>query len=425
MCSFLHNRRTSENRKIDKFIKSTIYNARNCCSYYNYGRTYNNSDSNDDEDNIDYPIFLEWVPFNRFEDIKQIGEGGFSKVYSALWIDGKAKYDKQDDGSWKKRESEPIRVALKRLNGSQNISVEYLVEIEKQWNYYSTMIRTNALKFYGMTKELETKEFMMIIKFSEKGNLRNLILNYFNDILWEDKIMILSKLSHNLRKLHKLDYCHKNFHSGNIFVKYNKNDRKEYDDDYDDDAIYISDFGLSGPSYKQEANNKVCGVLPYIAPEVLNGEPYTLFSDIYSFGIIMTEISSGRPPFHERKHDIGLSLEICNGLRPEFEEGTPEIYKKLAYKCMNAIPDQRPTVIELFKVLKFWYYSCDNLYYYGEKEKFGYKEKVIRAMFEEAGKKIPSISTPYEKNPDAIYTSRMFTFNSYQNPLIPLLLFHI
>ncbi|UZO25577.1 uncharacterized protein OCT59_017842 [Rhizophagus irregularis] len=55
---------------------------------------------------------IEWVPFNRFEEIKQIGEGGFSKVYSAKWIGGKAKYDKQDDGSWKKRESKSIKVAL-------------------------------------------------------------------------------------------------------------------------------------------------------------------------------------------------------------------------------------------------------------------------------------------------------------------------
>ncbi|POG61686.1 hypothetical protein GLOIN_2v1702303, partial [Rhizophagus irregularis DAOM 181602=DAOM 197198] len=60
-----------------------------------------------------------------FEDVKQIGEGGFAKVYSATWIDGKTEYDKQDDGSWKKEEPEPMKVALKRLNGSQNMSAEY------------------------------------------------------------------------------------------------------------------------------------------------------------------------------------------------------------------------------------------------------------------------------------------------------------
>src|SRR5579862_6266596 len=64
---------TSENTEIDEFIEDTIYNAK---------MDYN------DNDRVYYPIFLEWVPFDRFEDIKQIGEGGFSKVYSATWIDG-------------------------------------------------------------------------------------------------------------------------------------------------------------------------------------------------------------------------------------------------------------------------------------------------------------------------------------------------
>src|SRR5438876_273105 len=103
---------TSGNSEIDNFIKDTIYNAKN----YLYNNIY-------------YPIFLEWVPFDRFEDIKEIGEGGFAKVYSAKWIDGQSKYYKQDNGSWEKSEPEPVNVALKRLNGSQNMSAEYLNEV--------------------------------------------------------------------------------------------------------------------------------------------------------------------------------------------------------------------------------------------------------------------------------------------------------
>src|SRR5881227_109564 len=117
----------------------------------------------------------------------------------------------------------------------------------------------------------------------------------------------------------------------------------------------------------------------YIAPEVLNREPYTLSSDIYSFGVVMAELSSGKPPFHKRKHDISLALEICNGLRPEFGKGTPEIYKKLAHRCMNADPSQRPTANELYDILGFWYRSIEG--YRQEEENFGYKGKEIAAMF--------------------------------------------
>src|SRR3989440_11201372 len=99
---------TSGNSEIDNFIKDTIYNAKN----YLYNNIY-------------YPIFLEWVPFDKFEDIKESGEGGFAKVYSATWIDGKTKYKI----NWKKAEPIPIKVALKRLYGSQNLSAEYLSEV--------------------------------------------------------------------------------------------------------------------------------------------------------------------------------------------------------------------------------------------------------------------------------------------------------
>ena len=42
---------------------------------------------------------------------------------------------------------------------------------------------------------------------------------------------------------------------------------------------------------------------------------------------------------------------VPNGLRPEFGRGTPDIYKKLAYRCMNANPNQRPTANELRDIL--------------------------------------------------------------------------
>jgi hypothetical protein len=105
---------TSGNHDIDEFIKDTIYDAK-----LTYDANYANY----------YPTFLEWVPFDRFEDIKSIGVGGFAKVYSATWIDGQAKYKRQDDGSWKRSDPEPIKVALKRLNGSDNMSAEYLNEV--------------------------------------------------------------------------------------------------------------------------------------------------------------------------------------------------------------------------------------------------------------------------------------------------------
>ncbi|RGB38151.1 kinase-like domain-containing protein [Rhizophagus diaphanus] len=355
---------TSGNSVIDKFIKDTMYNARN----------------NGYE-------FLECVPFDRFTDIKEIGEGGFAKVYSATWIDGKSRYNKSDDGSWKKIELGSMKVALKRLNGSQNISDKYLNELKINWK----ISNKSGLKFYGLTKYPETKEFMMIMQFADKGSLRSSLSNNFNNTMWENKIYHLFLILYDLNSLHKLGYCHKDFHTGNILQ-------------IDIGSPCVSDFGLSGPANEPKSDdNVIYGVMPYIAPEALNGDSYTSSSDIYSVGVIMAELSSGRPPFYNNKHDLNLSLAICNGLRPEFGKGTPEFYKKLAYKCMNANPNERPTAEELMDIFDFWNDSINGKK--DEIEKFGYKGKEIKAAFKEANKEIPNISTSYEKNSDAVYTN--------------------
>ncbi|CAB4411805.1 unnamed protein product [Rhizophagus irregularis] len=76
---------------------------------------------------------------------------------------------------------------------------------------------------------------------------------------------------------------------------------------------------------------------------------------------------------------------------------------------MSANPNERPTARELGNIFYFWSESIDGKR--GEKGEFGYKGKEIKAAFEEADKEIPNISTSYEKNSDAIYTSRAFNFN--------------
>ncbi|CAG8603605.1 732_t:CDS:1 [Funneliformis mosseae] len=92
---------TSGNSDIDKFIKDTMYEARH----------------------KEYQGFLEWVPFDQFTDIKEISEGGFAKVFSATWIDGKTIF-KKHNGGWKKLDPKPMKVALKRINGMQDMSAE-------------------------------------------------------------------------------------------------------------------------------------------------------------------------------------------------------------------------------------------------------------------------------------------------------------
>jgi serine/threonine protein kinase len=76
----------------------------------------------------------------------------------------------------------------------------------------------------------------------------------------------------------------------------------------------ISDLGLCWDNTSTiKSDGVVRGVLPYVAPEVLRGRPYTRAADVYSIGMIMFELWSGKQPFEGREYDIFLALDICSG----------------------------------------------------------------------------------------------------------------
>src|SRR5581483_7726035 len=125
----------------------------------------------------------------------------------------------------------------------------------------------------------------------------------------------------------------------------NKNERNN---------IFISDLGLCCPIQSFLKKDSIYGVIPFMAPEVLRGKPYTLASDIYSFSMIMWEFTSGVTPFNDRAHDFQLSLSICRGERPEIIESTPQCYIDLMKKCWNKDPSKRPSASEIKNIIEEW-----------------------------------------------------------------------
>src|SRR4051794_26387482 len=71
-------------------------------------------------------IVFEWIPYNQFSNIEEIGRGGFATVYSAIWKDGRLKYD-YDHKQYTRKSNQ--KVALKCLHNSQNFTNEFLNEV--------------------------------------------------------------------------------------------------------------------------------------------------------------------------------------------------------------------------------------------------------------------------------------------------------
>ncbi|CAI2187482.1 1279_t:CDS:1, partial [Funneliformis geosporum] len=90
-------------------------------------------------------------------------------------------------------------------------------------------------------------------------------------------------------------------------------------------------LGLCKPVnyFQKSKENDIYGVLPFIAPEILRGQPYSLASDIYSFSMIMCELLVGSTPFNNEAHDFQLALSICKGKRPKIIKNIPQCYINL------------------------------------------------------------------------------------------------
>ncbi|RIB18813.1 kinase-like domain-containing protein [Gigaspora rosea] len=217
------------------------------------------------------------------------------------------------------------------------------------------------------------------------------------NLTWVHKLKLLFSAAHNLSKIHNMGYVHKNLHSCNMLLIDTDNTSATTDI-----KVYISDFGLSNRIEYKTSEGEIFGVLPYIAPEILLGHEYTTAADIYSFGVILTEVSTGIPPYYNIKYvdDNDLAAKICNGLRPGFDKLTPNIYTKFAKKCMDEDPTKRPSVGEICQNLFNWYHIFDF-----DQECLKDEELEIRKAFWKANKTV--ILYPIDRDHRLIYTSKV------------------
>ncbi|RIB30479.1 hypothetical protein C2G38_151016 [Gigaspora rosea] len=162
-----------------------------------------------------YEDAIEWIPFNRLSNIKEIGKGGFGSVYSALWLDGKRKVEEINDGDNDiyKRAREPSSiVALKTLTGSKENNFDFLREFK---SFMTFKLNYSELAVYGITQNTESKEYLMVFLFAKKGSLHKYLKGNFCNLTWLTKLQVLKDISYDLHRIHDFaGYIHADFHSG-------------------------------------------------------------------------------------------------------------------------------------------------------------------------------------------------------------------
>ncbi|PKK74273.1 kinase-like protein [Rhizophagus irregularis] len=269
-----------------------------------------NKDSKDNKDNKDDKVKKDkdWLEaqieansiksFNHaeFSNIVRVGEGGFGNVYKAYW------------------KSRRMTVALKSLKAIPDETTrEFVRELRLLRNvFYHPRIN----QFLGITKDSKSN-YVMVLQYADGGNLRDYIRKSVNPLTWPEKYRIALEIAEGLLCLHAEGILHRDLHPKNVLVHKGN--------------MLIADFGLSKEESSTSSNSSVKGTPAYI----------------FSFGMILWELSSEREPFAGEK-DFQVVLKISQGIREKMVEGTPESYFRLYTECWNQEPEERPKIEDVF-----------------------------------------------------------------------------
>ncbi|XP_074369951.1 putative receptor protein kinase ZmPK1 [Apium graveolens] len=275
---------------------------------------------------------------------EEIGIGGGGIVYKALLPDDRV-------------------AAIKRLNNTdEQGEAEFLAEV----NIIGRLNHMNLIEIWGYCAE--AKHRLLVYEYMEHGSLAENL--HTSSLDWEKRYQIAVGTAKGLAYLH--DEClewvlHCDVKPENILL----------DSDY---RPKISDFGLSkllnrGTNVGNSAFSKIRGTRGYMAPEWVYNLSITSKVDVYSYGIVMLELITGRSPTTTRSA-LGSNDSVGNGGEPRgmmswvrektkegaeivdpkingaYNIGELEVLLKVALQCAEDEKDARPSMSQVVDMLR-------------------------------------------------------------------------
>lgn len=225
-------------------------------------------ESNDEipqPDSLQYDLESIRVATNNFSDANKLGQGGFGFVYKGTLSNGR-------------------EIAVKRLakNSGQGD-----LQFKNEVVLMAKLQHRNLVRLLGFC--LEGEERLLIYEFVSN---RSLDLFIFDEIRreqldWRKRYNIIEGISRGLLYLHEDSrhrIIHRDLKASNILVDAEMNAK-------------ISDFGIARlftADQTQGDTSKVVGTYGYMSPEYLKHGNFSVKSDVFSFGVVLLEIVSGR-----------------------------------------------------------------------------------------------------------------------------------
>lgn len=284
---------------------------------------------------------------DNFNDSRILGEGGFGRVYSGVLEDGS-------------------KVAVKVLKrDDQQGGREFLAEVEM----LSRLHHRNLVKLIGICTEERMR--CLVYELIPNGSVESHLHGVDKDISpldWGSRLKIALGSARALAYLHEDSsprVIHRDFKSSNILLE-------------QDFTPKVSDFGLARTALDEEnrhISTRVMGTFGYVAPEYAMTGHLLVKSDVYSYGVVLLELLTGKkpvdmsqPPGQENLVTCtrplltikeGLESIIDPSLGPNFPFDSIAKVAAIASMCVQPEVSHRPFMGEVVQALKLVCNECE------------------------------------------------------------------
>ncbi|OIT28537.1 PREDICTED: serine/threonine-protein kinase STY8-like [Nicotiana attenuata] len=181
----------------------------------------------------------------------------------------------------------------------------------------------------------------VVVEYLPGGTLKSfLIKSHRRKLAFKVVVQLALDLARGLNYLHSEKIVHRDVKTENMLLDRNR-------------TLKIADFGVA----RVEASNPndmtgETGTLGYMAPEVLNGNPYNRKCDVYSFGICLWEIYCCDMPYPDLSFSEVTTAVVRQNLRPEIPRCCPSSLANVMKRCWDANADKRPEMDEVVSMLE-------------------------------------------------------------------------
>ena len=259
---------------------------------------------------------------DRYVIKKVIGSGGMAVVYRAT------------DNRLKRS------VAVKILRDELEADVEFRRRFQTEAQAVAMLSHPNIVSVYDVSHSEDVEYIVMELI---EGVTLMQYMQKRGALGWKEALHFSVQIARALEHAHSKGIVHRDIKPQNVMI-------------LRDGTIKVADFGIAALETRQEQrSDQTVGSVHYIAPEQARGEQPDTRSDIYSLGVVMYEMLTGRMPYDGETAEL-IALKHIAGVAEDPQKLNPEIPDELAritLKAMNAdIKTRYQTATELLADLE-------------------------------------------------------------------------